>query len=72
VLDLMMEHMDAGFNLAYRIKKMDKSIPVILVTAVESETGMGFGTGGWLKADAVLAKPVRFEQLKREIDRLMR
>ena len=72
VLDLMMEHMDAGFNLAWRIKRIDESIPVILVTAVESETGMGFAPGGdWLKADAVLAKPVRFEQLKREIERLM-
>ncbi len=26
----------------------------------------------WIKADAMLAKPIRFEQLKREIDRLLK
>ena len=43
-------------------------MPVILVTAVASETGLDFDAAtaeerGWIKADAVLDKPVRFEQL---------
>jgi hypothetical protein len=25
----------------------------------------------WIRADALLAKPIRFEQLRREIDRLL-
>jgi CheY-like chemotaxis protein len=77
VLDLMMENMDDGFVLAHRVKKLDSSIPVIIVTAVTSETGMEFTTAGaderaWIKADAVLDKPVRFEQLQREIKRLLK
>lgn len=76
VVDLMMEHMDGGFALCYRIKKLDPAIPVILVTAVTSETGLGFDAAtdeerSWVRADAMLAKPVRFEQLKKEIDRLL-
>lgn len=76
VLDLMMEHMDTGFTLAHMIKRIDKGIPVLLVTGVTAETGMEFDKGGssgeknWIKADAVLAKPVRFEQIRRELDRL--
>jgi DNA-binding response OmpR family regulator len=76
IVDLMMEDKDDGFILCYHMKKMDNPIPVILVTAVTSETGYSFGASNederhWIKADAILAKPVRFEQLKQEIDRLL-
>jgi len=77
VVDVMMENPDAGFTLCYHIRKRDPSIPVILVTSVNSETGLEFATAteqerSWIKADALLAKPVRFEQLRREIDRLLK
>jgi CheY-like chemotaxis protein len=77
VVDVMMEHPDAGFTLCHHIRKRDPSIPVILVTSVNSESGLDFdaATGeerSWIKADAFLAKPIRFEQLKREIDRLLK
>jgi len=77
LVDLMMEHMDGGFALCYHIKKFDPSIPVILVTGVANETGLEFDVATeeertWVKADAFLAKPVRREQLTREIDRLLR
>lgn len=76
VVDVMMEHPDAGFVLCHRIRKKDPSIPVILVTSVNSETGMDFDLATeedrvWIKADALLAKPIRFEQLLGEIDRLL-
>jgi len=72
IVDLMMEHPDGGFALSYHIKKKDPNIPVILVTAVTSETGMTFDAStreerSWVKADAFLSKPIRFEQLLREI-----
>ena len=76
VIDLMMEEVDGGFSLCHHIKGIDSTIPVIMVTAVTSETGLDFGgaAGGdrsWIKADAMLAKPVRPEQLRRELDRLL-
>jgi CheY-like chemotaxis protein len=77
ILDLMMEQMDGGFALAYHIKKRNPRIPVILVTAVAHETGLEFDAAtdeerSWVKADAFMAKPVRFEQLLREIARLLK
>jgi two-component system, OmpR family, response regulator len=76
ILDLMMENFDAGFVLSHRIKKLHPGTPVILVTAVTSETGIAFDSANqdersWIKADAILAKPIRFEELQREIDRLL-
>lgn len=76
LVDLMMEHADGGFALCYHIKKLDPSIGVILVTAVTRETGLEFDAAtaeerSWVKADAMLPKPVRFEQLLREIRRLL-
>ncbi|MBN1437143.1 MAG: response regulator [Sedimentisphaerales bacterium] len=77
VVDLMMENADGGFALCYHIKKRSPDIPVIIVTAVASETGLDFDTAtaeerSWIKADALLTKPVRFEQLQREIKRLIK
>ncbi len=74
VVDVMMENPDAGFVLCHHIRKNDPSIPVILVTSVNSETGLDFDMAteedrAWIKADALLPKPIRFEQLRGEIDR---
>jgi len=46
-------------------------------TAVASATGIDFRpksatARAWVKADAILDKPVRFEQLTREISRLLK
>ena len=46
------------------------------VTGVASETGIDFDAStkeerSWIKADVVLDKPIRFEQLEREIHRLV-
>jgi CheY-like chemotaxis protein len=72
VLDLMMDEMDAGFTLSHTIKNTFPEVPVILCTGVTSETGMKFdSSASWVKADATLSKPVRVEQLEREIDRLL-
>lgn len=76
ILDLMMEHHDDGFALSHRLKRDFPGLPVILVTAVTSETGLVFDPASpeeraWMGAEAVLAKPIRFEQLQREIDRLL-
>jgi CheY-like chemotaxis protein len=77
IVDLMMENMDAGFTLCYHIKKLDRKLPVILVTGVTHETGLEFDAAtdeerSWVKADSVLAKPIRFEQLREEIRQLLK
>ncbi|MBS3820169.1 MAG: response regulator [Planctomycetes bacterium] len=76
VVDLMMENEDTGFTLCYAAKKLMPELPVILVTGVASETGIEFDAAtkeerSWVKADAVLAKPIRFEQLQADIEHLL-
>ena len=76
ILDLMMENMDSGFVLCNQIKRLYPETPVILLTAVKSATGVDFspkssGAASWIKADVLLDKPVRPEQLRNEVKRLM-
>lgn len=77
ILDLMMENDDSGFVLAYKIKQRYPDVPVIISTAVSAETGISFGFGseeerGWIKADQYLEKGIRPEQLKIEIEKLIK
>lgn len=77
ISDLMMENYDGGFGLSEHVKKMDPTIPVILVTSVTNELGFKFTTNtederSWIKADAILNKPIRFEQLMKEMGKLLK
>jgi DNA-binding response OmpR family regulator len=76
ILDLMMERHDDGFVLSHHLKRAFPALPIIMVTAVTSETGLVFDPSSaaeraWIGADALLAKPIRFEQLRCEIDRVL-
>jgi DNA-binding response OmpR family regulator len=76
VVDLMMEEHDSGFALCHYLKRERPAMPIILLTAVASETGIDFDATtaeerSWIKADTLLHKPVRFETLAAEIERLL-
>jgi CheY-like chemotaxis protein len=76
VCDQMLEHVDGGFILCHHLRQRLPDVPVILLTAVTSDSRVKFeanspGERSWIKADVLLAKPLRFEQLRREIDRLL-
>ena len=73
--DLMMEEMDSGFMLTYKIKKTEhgKKIPVILLTSATYVTGYKFDAftqeeKDWLKCDAILNKPIAVEELMKKIE----
>lgn len=77
IFDLMMESDDSGFILSYKLKRKYPEVPVIIATAVSSETGMSFGLNTeedkqWIKADLYLEKGVNNEQLKNEIEKLIK
>ena len=76
VVDLMMETMDSGFVLAHRLNELYPGTPVIMLTAVTAATGLSFGTTmrearSWMKIGCVLDKPVRADQLKAEVRRML-
>jgi len=76
VFDLMLEEVDSGFILCHKTKRKLPDLPIIMVSGVAGETGLAFDVCGseaqsWLKADVFLNKPVRPEQLRREIERVL-
>lgn len=77
IFDLMMEQDDSGFILAYKLKRKHPDVPVIIATAVSAETGMSFGLTSeadraWIKADCYMEKGMRFEELEREMKKLLK
>ncbi len=77
VFDLMMEEQDSGFILSHKLKRLHPGTKVILLTSVTAATGVSFRSEGtlgsqWIKADIMLDKPVRAEQLRGAIHRLLR
>ena len=76
VLDLMMEKHDTGFGVARALKAdpVYKDIPILMLTAVGSETGMDFSQeldGYWMKTDDYANKPLSPEELIKRINALL-
>ncbi|MBN1942548.1 MAG: response regulator [Phycisphaerae bacterium] len=77
ILDVMMEQSDAGFVLAHHLKKLHPDTPVILLTSVTAATNLSFqgvspDMKSWMRADVIVNKPVRPEQILAEVRRLLR
>ena len=77
ITDLMMENMDSGFVLSHKMKRIFPDVPIIIATALTSETGMSFSlenedNKNWIKADLYLEKGIRADQLHREINKLLK
>lgn len=77
IFDLMMERDDSGFVLCHKMKRKHPDVPIILATAVSSETGISFGVNSdtdkqWIKADLYLEKGIRKDQLHKEINKLLK
>jgi DNA-binding response OmpR family regulator len=76
VLDLMMEKHDTGFAIAKALKAdpVYRNIPILMLTAVGSETGMDFSQdldGYWMKTDDYANKPLLPEELVKRIKDLL-
>ena len=76
IIDLMMEEKDSGFILCHLIKRLYPGTPVMMLTAVKAATGLTFAAGvgeegSWLEADLLMDKPVRPEQLRGCVRKLL-
>lgn len=72
IFDLMMENDDSGFILAFKCKKIKPEIPVIINTAVASETGYEFNSStDWVKADLYFEKGSETENIAEELKKLL-
>jgi len=77
ILDVMMHAWQDGFEMSRQLKKdpQFKNMPVLILTAVENRTGIGFkSTAGdpvWLPVDVFLDKPVEPDVLLAEVKKLL-
>lgn len=77
IVDLMMEYDDDGFALCYIARKQCPTLPIILVTGAASQEGIEFDVStkeerSWIKADVLLDKPIRAEQIMSELKKLLK
>ncbi len=76
IVDLMLENTDSGFTLCHHLKKDDPKLPIVLLSSSTSDMGINFSIESvwersWIKADVLLNKPIRFEQLLFAVQRLL-
>ena len=77
ILDVMMHAWQDGFEMSRQLKNdpQFKNMPVLMLTAVESRTGIGFkstaGDPTWLPVDVFLDKPVEPDVLLSEVKKLL-
>lgn len=77
ILDVMMDKMCDGFDLARELKSNDayKDVPILMVSAIAKETGFSFseeaGDREWLPVDVFLSKPIESEELLAQVKKLI-
>ncbi len=78
ILDVMMESMDKGFEVARNLKndQSHKDIPILMLTAIKEKTGLGFekeaGDPDWLPVDGYCEKPLKADELISKVEALLR
>jgi len=76
VSEVLLERPDGGFCLAWSAKRRYPEMPVLLVSTVTWHTGLYFSLSrpedhAWIKADAFIDKPIRYEELESAIRRFL-
>lgn len=78
ILDVMMESMSKGFEVARELKSGGKNAatPILLLTAIKESTGLDFnaeaGDKDWLPVDAYLEKPLKPNELLVKVETLLK
>ena len=75
ILDVMMETISSGFDLAREIRKKAAASKVLMLTGVDKETNIDFkseaGNPDWLPVDGYLAKPLAPKTLTEKVKALI-
>ncbi|MFH1007301.1 MAG: response regulator [Candidatus Latescibacterota bacterium] len=78
ILDVMMKHMDSGFDICRTLKEDPQfaHIPILMITGVRERVGFDFMAEAvdedWLPADDYVPKPVKSAELLRRVDALIK
>lgn len=74
VLDVMMDHLSEGFDLARKLKgdPLTATLPIVMLTGVDQVFNVRMEVGeSWVPADRYLEKPVEPEKLLATIAELL-
>ncbi len=76
ITELILEFTDSGFLFCHKLKKTQPDCKAIILTNAAAKIGLHFEISSpdareWIKADSILEKGIRAEQLDREIARIM-
>lgn len=74
VLDVMMETLDAGFELARQINGKHPKMPILMLSAIEEKTGLGFKGAEddqWLPVFKFIDKPVAPDELADKVEEVL-
>jgi DNA-binding response OmpR family regulator len=76
ILDVMFPgNSSGGFDLARRIAKETRSVPILMLTAVNSHFQLDFSAGDidqeWMPVTDFMEKPVDFEVMKKTVKSLL-
>jgi len=74
LLDVIMENWDAGFDTARELKKLNKSLPILMVTSINAFTDMSFGfphDPEWNPVSKFVEKPLPPAKAVEELEALM-
>ena len=76
VMNLILENSDSGFSLSYHFKQDYSKMPIVMLSSAVNDFGIEFSLESasersWIKADALLNKPIRSEQLLQAVKRLL-
>ena len=78
ILDVMMETISKGFEVARDLKKSqkNKNVPILMLTAIKERTGLDFkneaGDEDWLPVDDYLEKPLEPQELLSKVEALLK
>ncbi len=76
ILDLMMEERDSGFQVAYAVRREERTrdLPILMLTSAEQKTGFSFDFSHdkeWMKVDDYAAKPLKPAELIAKVENLL-
>ena len=78
LVDLMMEHYDAGFVFCAKVREYPElaEVPIIMQTSARDKLGFSPESydekaRSWMKADQILTKPVSLEDLLKTIEQFL-
>ena len=77
LLDIMMDRLDDGFTICYKLKHDPqlRKIPILTISAVTEKTGFKFSPetdGQYFEADDYIEKPVKPSDLLKRIEKLLK